>query len=106
LTGTIDHFNTPSNSLNILSKNETIFTTNFNYFLNDVEFSLLLQLTNKDINIFDIDLKYMLTFPLEFIPIKYTFRKRNNLNELFVYNNNNQLLKINLNPIGNFFLSK
>lgn len=62
----------------------------------------MLQMTNKEINLFDIELKYMLTYPLEFVPIKYVFRKRNNANELFIYNNNNQLIKINLNNIGNW----
>lgn len=97
----MDHFNAPSDSLKILSKNETLFTTNFNYYIDDIELSSMLQLTTKEINIFDIELKYMLTFPLEFMPVKWVFRKRNKQNELFIYNNNNQLVKIDLNALGN-----
>jgi len=83
-----------------LYKNETLYANNFNYFLNDIEFSLVLQLTTKEINFFDIQLKFMISLPLEYAPIKYIFRKRNNTNDLFIYNNNNQLIKYDINSIS------
>jgi len=88
-------------NLKILNQNETLLTNNFNYFFNDIEFSLVFQLTKKEINFFDIQLKFMISIPLEFIPIKFIFRKRNNTNELFIYNCNNQLLKYDINGISN-----
>jgi len=97
----INTFDSLAKPYSLLTMNETIYTTNFNYFLNEIEFSLIIQLTTKEINIFDIELKYMLSFALDAIPIKYIFRKRNNLNELFIYNSDNKLIKYDLNNIGN-----
>jgi len=80
--------------LNILNENE------------NKEFNYVLQLTKSEIHLFDIELNIIANIPLEYSAVKYLLRKKENFNQLFIYNNNNQLVKFNLNEYGKYIYIK
>ena len=104
-TGIIEDFYKDSNIINIFNESQTFYATNFDYIYNDnneiIKFSLIMQISQININIFDIQLNFMFSIPMENKPIKTIFRKKNNINNLYIYNAINMLIKYDLNDIGN-----